>query len=68
VLFTPAGRIAATNVQEAIEELDTDTALAVLSDVTGITGADRVTNIVSLTQAEYDALIPDTATLYVILG
>ena len=42
--------------------------LAVLSDVTGITGADRVTNIVSLTQAEYDALIPDTATLYVILG
>ena len=68
VAFDPAGRIAATNVQAAIEELDTDTALAVLSDVTGITGADRVTNIVSLTQAEYDALIPDTATLYVILG
>jgi hypothetical protein len=68
VLFTPAGRIAATNVQEAIEELDTDTALAVISDVTGITGADRVTNIISMSQAEYDALIPDTATLYVILG
>lgn len=38
------------------------------SDNTGITGADRVTNIVSLTQAEYDALTPDASTLYVIIG
>jgi hypothetical protein len=30
VLFTPAGRIAATNVQEAIEELDSDLSLATL--------------------------------------
>ena len=38
------------------------------SDTTGITGADQITNIVSLTQAEYDALTPDAATLYVIVG
>jgi hypothetical protein len=55
-------------VQAAIEELDTDTALAVLSDITGVTGADRVTNIVSLTQAEYNAIVPNNATLYVIVG
>lgn len=37
------------------------------SDNTGITGADKITNIVSLTQAEYDALgSTDASTLYVI--
>lgn len=36
------------------------------SDNTGITGADRITNVVSLTQAEYDALTPDSTTLYVV--
>jgi hypothetical protein len=39
------------------------------SDVTGITGADVINNIVSLTQAEYDAIAaPNVATVYVILG
>lgn len=38
------------------------------SDNTGITGADRITNIVSLTQSEYDALTPDSTTLYIITG
>jgi len=39
----------------------------VLSDPTGIAGADAVTNIVSLTQAEYDAIAtPSATTLYVI--
>ena len=43
-----------------------DTAPA--SDITGITGADAITNMVSLTQAEYDAIgTPDAATLYVIV-
>jgi hypothetical protein len=38
-----------------------------LSDPTGITGADAVTNIISLTQAEYDAIAtPSATTLYVI--
>lgn len=36
------------------------------SDPSGVTGADAVTNIMSLTQAEYDAITPDAATLYVI--
>lgn len=39
----------------------------VVSDPTGITGADALTNMVSLTQAEYDAIVSKSATtLYVI--
>lgn len=39
----------------------------VKSDPTGVTGADAVTNIMSLTQAEYDAIgTPNASTLYVI--
>jgi hypothetical protein len=39
----------------------------VASNPTGITGADVITNAVSLTQAEYDAIVsPDASTLYVI--
>ena len=38
------------------------------SDTTGITGADQVTNIVSLTQAEYDAITPNASTVYFIVG
>ncbi len=43
-----------------------DIALLVESDVTGVTGADAVSNIMSLTQAEYDAITPDASTIYVI--
>jgi hypothetical protein len=44
-------------------------AVAVQTDVSGITGADAVANIVSLTQAEYEAIgAPDASTLYVIVG
>lgn len=39
------------------------------SNPTGVTGADVVTNIMSLTQAEYDAIVtPNASTLYVING
>jgi hypothetical protein len=39
----------------------------VISSTTGITGADAVTNIVSLTTAEYAAIgSPDAATLFLI--
>ena len=38
----------------------------VSSDPTGVTGADQVTNIMSLTQAEYDAITPNASTLYII--
>jgi hypothetical protein len=41
--------------------------LAVGSVVAGITGADAITNIVSLTQAEYDDIgTPNASTLYII--
>jgi hypothetical protein len=36
------------------------------SDPTPVTGADQITNVMSLTQAEYDAASPDAATLYII--
>ena len=39
------------------------------SDPSGVAGADRVTNVISLTQAEYDAIgTPDASTLYVVTG
>ena len=41
----------------------------ILSDITGVEGADKVANIISLTQDEYDAIeTPDAATLYIING
>ena len=41
----------------------------VQSDVTGITGAVAVTNIVSISQADYDAISsPDASTIYYITG
>tara|TARA_R110000737_G_scaffold168182_2_gene194630 strand:+ start:908 stop:1171 length:264 start_codon:yes stop_codon:yes gene_type:complete len=36
------------------------------SDATGVTGADVITNMMSLTTAEYAAITPDAATLYII--
>ena len=39
------------------------------SDPTGVTGADQVINVISLTQAEFDAIAtPNASTLYVING
>lgn len=40
--------------------------LKVSSDITGITGAIQITNMVSLTQAEYDLITPLATTFYVI--
>lgn len=37
------------------------------SVTTGVTGADAITNIMSLSQAEYDAITPAASTLYVIV-
>ena len=35
------------------------------SDITGVAGADKVANIISLTQADYDAIgVPDASTIY----
>ena len=45
----------------------TNAAPVVLTDTTGVTGADQITNMMSLTQAEYDAIpSPDANTFYVI--
>ena len=55
------GTLAGTAVQPAA------IAKMVVSDTTGITGADAIANVVSLTQAEYDALTPDADTLYVVI-
>ena len=46
---------------------DQDLSGLVQSNITGITGADAITNIVSLTEEEYDAIVtPNASTLYVI--
>ena len=51
-----------------INDLEPSDIGAVASDTTGITGASAINNIVSLSQANYDALSPkDANTLYVIV-
>lgn len=61
----------ATAAQGALADTATqpaDIANMVESDPTGVTGADAITNVISLTQAEYDAITPNASTLYVISG
>jgi hypothetical protein len=36
------------------------------SDDTGVTGADRITNVISLTSSEYSSITPDASTLYIL--
>lgn len=56
----------ATQPSDNISTLTNDAAY-VTSDPTGVTGADAIANMVSLTQAEYDAIgSPNSSTLYVI--
>jgi len=61
-----------TNYNSAFTGAQIDAALtkadgAVQSDPTGVTGADTVTNIITLTQAEYDAIVtPNSTTIYMI--
>lgn len=38
--------------------------LTIISDISWVSWADAVDNIISLTQAEYDAITPDSATIY----
>jgi len=64
----------ATNTRwENIDPATVVTALGldnvVESDPTGVTGADAITNMMSLTQAEYDAIVtPNASTFYVIVA
>ena len=41
---------------------------AIVSDVSGITGATTVTNIIALSQTDYESITPDANTLYIITG
>ena len=56
----------ATQPGDNVSTLTNDAAY-VPSDPTGVTGADAITNVMSLTQAEYDAITPNASTLYVIV-
>lgn len=65
---TSGAALGATSVQpnDNVSTLTND-ADYLPSDPTGVTGADVITNIMSLTQAEYDAITtPDASTLYII--
>lgn len=57
----------ATDAESRMTTNTTNIAGKVSSDPTGVTGADAVTNIMSLTQSEYDAIgTPDASTFYII--
>jgi len=45
---------------------DAEVASAVSAGVAGKIDGDGITDVVALTQAEYDALTPDATTLYVV--
>ena len=56
----------ATQPNDNVSTLTND-AYYVPSNTTGVTGADIITNMISLTQLEYDAITtPDASTLYII--
>jgi hypothetical protein len=68
-LTIAAGSNIALTTNATTDTLTIATTGLVQSNITGITGADVITNMVSLTQAEYDALTPKNAsTFYVIVG
>jgi hypothetical protein len=56
----------ATQPSDNVSTLTNDAAY-VPSNPTGVTGADAITNMMSLTQAEYDVITPNASTFYVIV-
>ncbi len=63
---TDAGSMAAESADDYYTSAEVDSALDsyVASDNTGVTGADKVGNIMTLTQSEYNAITPISDTLY----
>jgi hypothetical protein len=62
-----AGRAQGLEIGTGLSITGTTIAADIKSNPTGVTGADAISNIISLTQAEYDAIAtPDAATLYII--
>ena len=47
-------------------ESESNLANKVDSDITGVTGADVISNIISLTSTEYGVITPDSSTLYIV--
>lgn len=67
IMIERGGTLYKAPVSEAVNATNVAAAGGVLSDPTGVTGADVVTNIVSLLQAEYDDIVtPNASTIYVI--
>jgi hypothetical protein len=64
---TSHGRSLLTGVDAATTRGQIGLSTAVLSDITGIAGAVRITNMVSMNQAAYDAITPNASTFYVIV-
>jgi len=63
------GNVLTSNGTEWVSEAPPampDISLMVESDITGISGADTITNMVSLTEAEYTAATKNATTLYII--
>lgn len=60
------GATTASGIRSAINVEDGSEANTIDSDPTGVSGADQVTNVISLTTAEYGAITPNASTLYVI--
>lgn len=62
------GALGEVPVKSSGTDYETAWGVAVLSNVTGITGASTIKNCVALSQANYDAITtPDPNTLYVIV-
>lgn len=56
-----------TQLGVIFSDIGTELDERVQSVTSGISGADQIVNMVSLTQAEYDAIVsPDSSTFYII--
>jgi len=63
-----AGKILAADGDDGAEWVDAPSGGGIASDTTGITGASAISNIVAISQDDYDDIVsPDASTLYIII-